>query len=215
MVKVPSLPEKPVSVLLDPVAQDQAVLGQLVGDGQHGGLDRARRRGQEPHDGQQQQRGVQVVGLVVLAEHAPFRHVLGQHVGLDLVGASPPPFGALARRRVRRPGRRRARPRTQHITLDAVKCLGSPRTSQIPWSGSRQCSRAASTNPASPSHTGATIWSAPRWNWTSRASRIIPTRRAAAGSRRRCRPGPGAPLVPGQVVQGLVRSGRVPRRCRT
>ena len=63
---------------------------------------------------------------------------------------------------------------TQHITLDAVKCFGSPRTSQIPWSGSRQCSRAASTNPASPSHTGATIWPAPRRNWTSSASRIMP-----------------------------------------
>ena len=41
---------------------------------------------------------------------------------------------------------------TQHITLDAVKCIGSPRTSQIPWSGSCQRCRAASTNPASPHH---------------------------------------------------------------
>ena len=28
---------------------------------------------------------------------------------------------------------------TQHITFDDVKCCGSPRTSQMPRSGSRQC----------------------------------------------------------------------------
>ena len=95
----------------------------------------------------------------MLAEHAPGRHALVEDLGLDLVGAGPPPLGASSSPR----SSARSAPRaaaTQHITLDAVKCLGSPRTSQIPWSGSRQCSSAASTKPASPSHTGATIWPA-------------------------------------------------------
>ena len=34
---------------------------------------------------------------------------------------------------------------TQHMTFDEVKCRGSPRISQIPWSGSRQCAIASST----------------------------------------------------------------------
>ena len=49
--------------------------------------------GQESHDGQQQ-RGVEVVGLVVLPEHPPFGSALVQHLGLDLVGTCPPALGA-------------------------------------------------------------------------------------------------------------------------
>ena len=48
----------------------------------------------------------------------------------------------LARMRARRAPRSAA---TQHITFDEVKCFGSPRTSQMPRSGSRQCSSAPST----------------------------------------------------------------------
>ena len=50
--------------------------------------------GQESHDGQQQERGVEAVGLVVLAEHAPLGDALVQDLGLDLVGAGLPPLGA-------------------------------------------------------------------------------------------------------------------------
>jgi hypothetical protein len=39
MVKIPPSPSKPGVCTLCPVAQDQAVLGQLVGDGQYGRFD--------------------------------------------------------------------------------------------------------------------------------------------------------------------------------
>ena len=94
---------------------------------------------------------------------------------------------------------------TQHMTLDAVKCLGSPRTSQIPWSGSCQCSRAASTKVASPSHTGVTIMPAPVWNWTSRASRIIPQTSCCCWFQAPLPTRTGrAPAVAGQVVEGVL-----------
>jgi hypothetical protein len=35
---------------------------------------------------------------------------------------------------------------TQHITFEYRKCRGSPRTSQMPWSGSRQRCAAASAS---------------------------------------------------------------------
>jgi hypothetical protein len=69
---------------LDPVTQDEAVLGELVGDGKHGCLDALVVGRQETHDGQQQQRGVQIVGLVVLAEDAPAGNALVEYLGLDL-----------------------------------------------------------------------------------------------------------------------------------
>jgi hypothetical protein len=47
-----------------------------------------------------------------------------------------------SRRRASRAPRSAA---TQHISFDDVKCLGSPRTSQMPRSGSRQAASAAST----------------------------------------------------------------------
>ena len=37
---------------------------------------------------------------------------------------------------------------TQHMTFDATKCFGSPRISQMPWSGSANRSMAWSTNEA-------------------------------------------------------------------
>ena len=54
---------------LDPVPEDQVVLGQLVGNGQHGRSHALVAGRQETHE--QQQRGVQIAGLVMLAEHAP------------------------------------------------------------------------------------------------------------------------------------------------
>jgi len=70
-VKVPSFPGEPSVGSPDPVAEDQVVFGQLVGDGQDGRAHALVASRQEPHEQQKQQRGVQVVGLVVLAEHAP------------------------------------------------------------------------------------------------------------------------------------------------
>ena len=79
---------------------------------------------EEPHERDQQEGGVEVVGLVVLAEDAAGRDALVQHLRLDLVGR--PPATASARSSSPRSSARRM-PRstaTQHITLDAVNCLG-------------------------------------------------------------------------------------------
>src|ERR1700733_4921310 len=53
---------------VDLVAQYEPVLGQLVGDGQHGRAYPLVVQRQEPEDGDQQQRGVELVVAVVLAE---------------------------------------------------------------------------------------------------------------------------------------------------
>jgi len=71
MVKVPLLAGEPGVGSPDPVPQDQVVLGQLVGDGQDGGAHALVGGRHESHEQQEQQRGVQVVGLAMLAEHAP------------------------------------------------------------------------------------------------------------------------------------------------
>ena len=56
---------------LDPIPQDQVVLGQPVSNGQDGRSHALVAGRQETHEQKQQQRGVQIVGLVMLAEHAP------------------------------------------------------------------------------------------------------------------------------------------------
>ena len=48
---------------------------------------------------------------------------------------------------------------TQHMSLEEVKCRGSPRTSQIPRSGLRQFASAASTWWTSSGQTLSGIWS--------------------------------------------------------
>ena len=63
---------------------------------------------------------------------------------------------------------------TQHRTAEAVKCWGSPRISQMPWSASPLWASASSTSPASPSQTAWTIWAAPRLSWVSTPSRSMP-----------------------------------------
>ena len=70
IVNVPSSPLEPVVGLLDAVAQHEPVLGQLVGDREHGVADALVVGGQEAHERHQQHRGVERVVLVVLAEHA-------------------------------------------------------------------------------------------------------------------------------------------------
>ena len=62
---------------------------------------------------------------------------------------------------------------TQHMTFDATKCFGSPRISQMPWSGSANRSMAWSTNEQIASQTAAWICP-PRRCWIATASRSIP-----------------------------------------
>ena len=63
MVNVPSSPVEPGVRLADPVAEDQAVLGQLVGDGQHGGPDPFIFGRQESHDGDEEEGRIQSSSL--------------------------------------------------------------------------------------------------------------------------------------------------------
>ena len=64
----------PVVGLVGPVAQHEAVLGELVGDRQDAGVQPLVGAGQEPEVRRQQGRGVERVGVVVLAEHAAVAH---------------------------------------------------------------------------------------------------------------------------------------------
>ena len=94
--------------------------------------------GKKPTSGNEQQRRVEFARPVVLGEAArcrrrPSRRPLRESPGRRSTTAS-------ARARSPRSAASRA-PRsaaTQHMTFENVKCCGSPRTSQIPRSGSRQ-----------------------------------------------------------------------------
>ena len=70
---VPSSPLQPVVGLLDAVAEHESVLGQLVGDREHRVADPLVIGRQEADQRDQQRRGVERVGLVVLAEDAALR----------------------------------------------------------------------------------------------------------------------------------------------
>ena len=84
---------------VDPIAQHQTVLGQLVGDGEHGGLDAVVVGRQEAHDRDQEERRVEVLGAVELRERTPVVEPLLDHLGLDRVGRGLPlldAFGVVA-----------------------------------------------------------------------------------------------------------------------
>ena len=78
MVKVPSSPDKPVVGLLDAVAQHEAVVGQLVGDGAHGGDQmRGSSGGRKPTSGMSSTDASSAVVAVVLREDAAFVDAVG------------------------------------------------------------------------------------------------------------------------------------------
>ena len=100
---MPSSPLQPVVGLLDLVAEDEAVLGQVVGDRLDRGPHPRVVGREEAQQRDQQGRGVERVGLVVLAEDAVADAALE-----DLRAASRRP-SAPTRRRPRRGRRSRAR----------------------------------------------------------------------------------------------------------
>ena len=130
---------EPVVGLVDAVAQDEPVDGQLVGD-RVDGRDDARVVGrQEAHERRQQQRRVERVGAVVLDEA---RRARRRRARARRPGSRPPRPASAANRSASSRSRASRAPRshaTQHMIFDDVKCCGSPRTSQMPRSGSRQC----------------------------------------------------------------------------
>ncbi len=117
-------------------------------------------------------------------------------------------------RRAGRPARSPRSSATQHMTFEYRKCRGSPRTSQMPWSFSRQRSAAVSAQATRKRRRRRRCRrSGRRAGGPRRAARR--TRRSAAGSRRRCRRvRGGCPRQPGRCGR-CARSGRARRRRRT
>ena len=70
MRKVPSSPREAVVGLLRPVAEREAVLGEILRDGEHGGAQALVVGRKEPEDRRQERGGVERVGCVVLTEDA-------------------------------------------------------------------------------------------------------------------------------------------------
>ena len=170
---------------------------------------------QEAHERHEQERRVERIGLVVLGEDAALVEAVGADVGVDLVG------GRLPRaRRARSSSRRRARraPRsaaTQHMTFEEVKCFGSPRTSQMPRSGSRQL-RERGLDLADQDRPDPLVEVVARLRVeVDRVEHARPTCRAGAGRRRRCRCGPAARPRTRSGGRGSAPAARARRRRRT
>ena len=145
MVNVPSSPREPVVGVVDPVAQDEAVLGELVGDREDGGAHPLVVAGQEAHDRDEQVRRVERLGAVVLGEHAAVVGALVEDLGLDLLGRGLPALDALVvvalARETQRRGRRRpstspSTPRSASGRPASPRCPGRARGTAR-WPGRR------------------------------------------------------------------------------
>ncbi len=86
----PLLARQAVVGLAGPVAQHEAVLGQLVGDREHARPQAGVVAWEEAEDRGEQRRGVERVGRVVLAQDAAGVDAVLEDVGLDLVGDAAP-----------------------------------------------------------------------------------------------------------------------------
>ena len=95
----PLLAGQAVVGLVGAVAQHEPVLGQLIGDRQHARPQDLVVAWEEPEDRGQQRRGVERLGVVVLAQHASLVDAVLEDVGLDLRGGLCP--GRLRGRRRR------------------------------------------------------------------------------------------------------------------
>ena len=139
-MNVPSSPARPSSVSLDAVAQHQAVLGQLVGDRQHGGADalvvgRQEARRAASAAPRRRARRCRSAGRTRRARRPRSRRMSFLiSSAADCQRAANSSSSRISASRAPRSAA------TQHISFDEVKCLGSPRTSQMPRSGSRQFS---------------------------------------------------------------------------
>ena len=121
-----------------PVAEDEVTLHQLPLDGLDGGPHPGVRGREEPHQGDHQQAGVQLVRAVVLGEAPlstlnPWSHTwswISWRMARQRSTGPSVPYSSTVRM---------ARSMATHaITLEWVKWRRGPRTSQIPSSGSRQ-----------------------------------------------------------------------------
>ena len=87
---------EPVLGAVGAVAQDEAHLGELVGDRQHRLADPLVVGGEEADERDQQGRGVELVGPVMLPEDAPVADPVGEDVLADPLGLGAPAGGPLA-----------------------------------------------------------------------------------------------------------------------
>ena len=112
------LPRQAVVGLVGAVSKDEPVLAQFVADGEHGCTQTIVVVGQEPEDRRQQDRGVQRIRLVVLAEHSLIAQTRARGCP-RLISAAVSRQVASARRRRGSPANFEARSiATQHISFD-------------------------------------------------------------------------------------------------
>ncbi len=120
--------------------QGDAIDGQLLADREHSAshaLVVPDRKSDERND---QERSVELVGVVVIFEGAASADSVVEHVEPDL-GRGRPPVRACSGRPRRSASSAARSAATQHITFEVVWWRGSSRSDQKPRSGSRQCPR--------------------------------------------------------------------------
>ena len=115
-------------------------LGELLGDGQHRGSEAVVVAVQEAEDGGEQIRGVERVGVVVLAQHAAVADPSGEDVVADLVRRLPPARGKVDVARdlgqLRRPVQRHpAHELRRHVVLRGASRLPDPLVRLLPRVG--------------------------------------------------------------------------------
>ena len=202
--------------VLGAVAQHEAVLGEPPLDGLDGGAHPLVGGGQEAHERDHEEAGVERVGPVVLREGPDLCVVaLGAHLLVDAVAqlaplverGRPAPNSSMVRT-----ARSTA---TQAMTLEWVKCRRGPRTSQMPSSGSSQWSATNFTSATCRSQADALRARCPPR--TPRTGPRAPrrTRPAGTGPRRRCPPAPGPIPRSPAASRPPTRRGAAPRRART
>ena len=185
------LPGEAVVGLVGAVAEHEAVLGQLLGDRVHGRVQALVVAGEEAEDRGQEHRGIERVGLVVLAQDPPFGDAVLEDVRADLVGRRTPrgrllgvasDLGELRCAVERDPAHQLRR----DVVLRRAPGLPDALVRLPPHLRSR-------TRPAT-GRSATAVWGAVRCGacgaGSSRARRR--RRRSGAGRRRRSRSGPGA-----------------------
>ena len=168
------------------------MVGQLVGDREHGGAHPLIVGRQEAHDRDQQARGVERVGVVVLDEHAALVDAAARGCPRGSRRRRPASGRRAPSRRAARPVARRGPSRPSTSASRRRSGCGSPRASQIPWSGFCQTRQALATWSQSTGHRRSGMWSRALGVQVDGVEHRAEARRSGAGCRRRCRPAPAA-----------------------
>ena len=213
--EAPLLARHAVVGLVGAVAQDEAVLGEVVGDRQHARAQALVVARQEAEDRRQQVGGVERVGLVVLAQDAAFAlSPCVEDVRPDLLGGRAPRRPRAWRRR----GSPRAWPRgpsppstSAWRRRSAAACRAPPR------SPGRACARRSSRIRPAPARSATAAGAGAGCGGCAAGSSRAPRRRrrSGAGRRRRCRSARDSLPRSRRGPRAWTRSGRGGRRSRT